>query len=139
MTKSLVVPQPLAASPSMPDPCSTPSTKQPAGPVGDIHDGDDLPPYLVRFDPRVAKKIQRYGIENEDFNPRIATMIADLESDPKSYPKKRDKLAEARAYSLQYRGATWRAIFLVEDDFSEVFVASFAPHDEAYNQAEQRL
>jgi len=115
MTKSLVVPQPLAASPSMPDPCSTPSTKQPAGPVGDIHDGDDLPPYLVRFDPRVAKKIQRYGIENEDFNPRIATMIADLESDPKSYPKKRDKLAEARAYSLKrplkYRGTTWRTLF----------------------------
>src|ERR1035438_9041372 len=41
MTRSLVVPQLLAASPSMPDPCSTPSTKQPAGRVGDIHDGDD--------------------------------------------------------------------------------------------------
>jgi hypothetical protein len=66
-------------------------------------------------------------------------MLADLERNPKAYPFKTGKLAEARAYHIAYRGATWRAIFIVDDDFAEVTVLAFGPHDPAYAQAERRI
>lgn len=83
--------------------------------------------------------IQRYGLDNPDFSPLLLKMIEDLESHPKSFPKKQGRLADARAYRLRYRGAAWRAVYLVIDELQEVEVLSLAPHDEAYAQAERRV
>jgi len=66
-------------------------------------------------------------------------MIEELERDPKRFPKKSGKLADARAYALRHRGISWRAVFLVHEERREVEVLSLAPHDEAYAQAERRV
>ena len=64
---------------------------------------------------------------------------ATIYSVPKAYPLKKSKLAEARAYHIENRGASWRAVFIVDDDFAEVRVISFGPDDQAYAQAEHRI
>jgi hypothetical protein len=140
-TNSCGEPPLRAVNESAPDHSLTPSTKPPAGPISssDTHDEGDLPPYDLRLDPRVAAKITRYGVQNADFVPLIATMLDELERNPKAYPLKTGKLAEARAYHIEYRGPTWRAIFIVDDEFSEFIVLSFGPHDPAYAEAERRI
>jgi hypothetical protein len=66
-------------------------------------------------------------------------MLEDLEWRPKDYPTKSGPLSEARADHIEYRGASWRAIFLVDDDFAEVALIAFGPRDTAYAQAERRI
>lgn len=139
-TNSCAEPPPPEAKLSAQDFSSTPWMKPPADQSrSDIHDEGDLPPYDLRFDPRVAKRIESFGDHNPDFVPLIARMRDDLQRDPNAYPLKKGKLAEARAYHIEYRGATWRAVFIVDDDLAEVRVISFGPHDQAYAQAERRI
>ncbi len=70
--------------------------------------------------------------------PLIAAIIEDLGWHPKAYPKKSGALSEARAYHIEYRGDTWRALSLIDDDFAEVALIAFGPQDTAYVQAERR-
>ncbi len=135
---SLVVPPLPQANSSMLERCLKPSTKLPADRVADIRPQDG-PVYRVDFHARVAKTIQRYGLENDDFNPTVLQMIEDLESDPKRFAKKSGDLAEARSYRLSYRSSAWRAVFVVDDVARVVKIIALDRHDEAYRQASRRI
>lgn len=80
----------------------------------------------------------RWGLENQDFMPTLDELIDELETNPKQFPPKTGKLAGARAADVLYRGATWRVIFDVDDDYLEVTILAIAPHDVAYREAERR-
>lgn len=80
----------------------------------------------------------RWGLENPDFVPTLNELIDELETNPKQFPPKTDKLAGTRAAELLYRSAMWRVVFEVDDDYLEVTILAIAPHDLAYRQAERR-
>lgn len=79
-----------------------------------------------------------WGAENADFVPTLDELLDELETNPKQYPRKHDELAGARAAEVIWRGATWRVVFDIDDDFLEVFVLAIGPHDEAYRDAARR-
>jgi len=139
MTRSsLVVPLLPQTNLSTLERYSTPLTKPPAGQIVDIQQQGGRV-YRVEFHAGVVKTIRRYGIDSDDFNPTIATMIEDLETDPKRYEKKSGNLANARAYRLRFRNAAWRAVFTVDDNTRVVRIIALDRHDEAYRDAARRI
>jgi mRNA-degrading endonuclease RelE of RelBE toxin-antitoxin system len=81
-----------------------------------------------------------FGLANPAFRPTLAHLVAELQRDPKQFPKKSGKLANARAASLRYRGReSWRAVFRLDEAKRVVFVMSLGPHDAAYAAAERRM
>ncbi len=82
----------------------------------------------------------KFGLTNPAFRPILAELVASLKHDPKQYPKKSGKLADARAASLRYRGrASWRAVFRLDEADRSVLVLSLGPHDDAYDAAKRRM
>ena len=80
----------------------------------------------------------RWGLQNADFVPTLDQLIDELEINPKQFPLKTGKLAATRAAEVFYRGATWRVVFEVDDDYLEVMILAIGPHDVAYRAAERR-
>lgn len=81
----------------------------------------------------------KLGLANPAFRPKLAHLVAELKRDPKQFPKKSGKLANARAASLRYRGReSWRAVFRLDEAERSVYVMSLAPHDDAYDAAKRR-
>jgi hypothetical protein len=67
-------------------------------------------------------------------------LFAELETNPKQFPKKKGKLKDARAADVSFAdGVTWRAVFTLVEDTRIVKVLSLAPHDVAYDEAKGRL
>jgi mRNA-degrading endonuclease RelE of RelBE toxin-antitoxin system len=84
--------------------------------------------------------LAKFGLANPTFRPTLAHLVAELKRDPKQFPKKSGKLANARAASLRYRGReSWRAVFRLDEANRTVFVMSLGPHDDAYADAERRM
>jgi mRNA-degrading endonuclease RelE of RelBE toxin-antitoxin system len=79
--------------------------------------------------------VARHGLEDPDFNPTIAEVIAELERDPKQFEKKFGKLAGIRAAPLRYRNAPWRMPFLIDERTRIVTVITIDKHDAAYRAA----
>lgn len=89
--------------------------------------------------PKVAKELDELSRENRRFRPSLATLIIELERDPKQYPKKSGVLRDLRAAPLRYRGTeAWRMVFRVDEDGRAVYVIALAAHDEAYEVAARR-
>ncbi len=83
--------------------------------------------------------IDGYGLENQQFKPALAQLLAALKRDPKRFPKKSGSLDAARSAKLRFRGAAWRAVFTLDEERRVVTILSLAPHDRAYAEAERRL
>jgi hypothetical protein len=70
--------------------------------------------------------VQRWGLANEDFAPKLEDLILALEANPYQFPeKRRGRLTGARAAEL-------------DEDFHEVYILAIGEHDAAYDEAERR-
>jgi mRNA-degrading endonuclease RelE of RelBE toxin-antitoxin system len=93
----------------------------------------------VTAHPKVVKDLSEYRLTNPDFRPTFAALIAELQRNPKQFPKKSGQLRTLRAASLRYREtAAWRLVFQVDEHLREVYIVSVGPHDEAYEVAVRR-
>ena len=74
------------------------------------------PAWHVSYHRDLAKRIVKYGLNDPDFNPTIAEMLTDLETDPKAAgEKKSGKLKDARAYVIRHRDVEWRAVYTIDE------------------------
>jgi mRNA-degrading endonuclease RelE of RelBE toxin-antitoxin system len=74
-------------------------------------------------------------MENLDFNPLLADVIVELETDPKQFEKKHGRLEGIRAAPLRFRNAPWRIPFVLDEERHVVTVITIDKHDAAYRAA----
>lgn len=94
--------------------------------------------WVVNIHRDVAKTIAQHA-RDDAFRPSLAELLAQIERDPKGFPKKKGSLRDYRAASLRFAdGVSWRAVFAIDDKERTVFLLALAPHDRAYRDAETR-
>ena len=86
------------------------------------------------------KVVAQFGVDNGTFRPTIGELIAELETNPKQFPKKKGALKDVRAAEVTFAdGITWRAVFTLDEHAGVVSMLSLAPHDVAYKEAKRRV
>lgn len=96
--------------------------------------------WRVKTHKDILDTIAEFGIHASIFRPTLATLISELQRDPKQFPKKSGNLKDARAAPLRFRGReAWRAVYRIDEDACTVFIVALLPHDAAYAVAVRRL
>ena len=72
------------------------------------------------------------------FTPTLRELVNALRANPKQFPKKHGKLADARSADLKFENVTYRAVFTLDEAARIVYVLSLDPHDVAYKKAVRR-
>ena len=95
-------------------------------------------PWEVVLHKEAGKDITDYSFSCTQFKAQWDSILLELETNPKQFPKKGGKIKHCRAASLKYGNVVLRAPFTLDEKQHRVKVLCVEPHDQAYKTAARR-